>query len=130
MAFVYYNPNPKAKAGKNWHIDDCVIRALCGATDRTWSDMYKIMCEFGAKLYCMPNDIKAITEAMNQFGFSKVSYKRGEPRELAKDIAKKTANGEHVIVVNLAGHIVCCKNGNYMDTWDCGYKTAYNYWIK
>lgn len=134
MAHKYFNPNPKVKYDKVtgkpkvWHTGDCVIRAISCATGMSWQKTYEYMCSIGAKLCCMPNDRKAIDTAMKELGFVKVSYSRGETRDLVRDFARTHENV--IAILNLSGHVVCCKDGNYYDTWDCGYKTAYNYWVK
>jgi len=131
--YKYYNPNPKARFDKNgkpqkWHVCDCVIRAISCATGESWRDVYKTMCHIGEELWCMPNDRKAMDAAMKKYGFVKVSYKKGTERDLVKDFSIKHSN--KIAILNLSGHVVCCKEGHYWDTWDCGNKTAYDYWIK
>jgi hypothetical protein len=39
-------------------------------------------------------------------------------------------NKDIVAVLRTAGHLTCCRNGNYYDTWDCGSQAVYKYWYK
>lgn len=52
--FREFNPNPKQK-----RVGDCVIRAICAATDREWDDVYCALLAEGFKLKNMPsaNDV-------------------------------------------------------------------------
>lgn len=133
--YRYYNPNPKARVDKKtgkpcrWSHYDCVVRAVCCLTGKSWMDAYKFICECGAKVYDMPDGPKAIAEAMKQLGGTKYSWPRGEKRQTVEEIAWDTAGKDYVIIANLAGHVVCCKNGAYWDTWNSGDRTAYTMWI-
>lgn len=49
--FREFNPNPKQKC-----VGDCVIRAICAATDREWDDVYCALLAEGFKLKNMPSE--------------------------------------------------------------------------
>lgn len=40
--YEYYNPNPKNK-----QTGDCVVRALCKALDKSWDEVYILLCVQG-----------------------------------------------------------------------------------
>lgn len=131
--FKYFNPNPKAKVNKDgtpkkWNLGDCAVRAVCGATCLGWVDAYKQMSESALKVFEPFNCSKGFDQCMKDLGFVKMSYQRGVKRETVKEFAVNHRN--QICIVSLAGHYVCCKNGQYHDVWDCGNKTAYCYYVK
>lgn len=131
--FAYYNPNPiykPLKNGKNkkWNRGDCSIRAICAATGMTWIDAYRFAFESALKVFDVPNFNAGFEQVMKDLGFEKKSYKTGQKRETVNEFANN--HKDVVAILRLSGHYVCCKNGHYFDTWDCGCKTAYNYWVK
>ena len=131
---TYFNPNPlfkEPKAGKKpkvWRIGDCAVRAVCAATGMSWEAAYLTMSDSAMKAYAPFNTSEGFDQVMIDLGFKKVSYKKGQKRETANVFAENHPNV--TAILNLAGHYVCVKNGEILDTWDCGWKTAYNYWVK
>jgi len=131
--FVYFNPNPGAKTKKDGtpkrhDRDDCTIRAVCAATGMSWIDAYKFVCAKTLEVFDVPSGTNGFIHVLESLGFEKVSYKRGSKRDTVCDLAAKSYG--KIIIANVAGHVVCCKNGFYYDTHRCGYQTAYNYWVK
>lgn len=130
----YFNPNPKARISKRtgepqkWHLGDCSIRAVCAATGLTWIEAYKKMSESALKVFEPFNCTKGFEQCMKDLGLKKISYTKGQPRETVKEFAQNHKN--EIAILNLAGHPVCCKEGEYWDVWDCGEKTAYSYYVK
>lgn len=43
--FIFYNPNPKRKL-----VDDCVVRAICKITGKTWIEVYYELTDEGAEV--------------------------------------------------------------------------------
>lgn len=124
----YYNPNPTAtNKKKRWKKPDCTVRALCKATGLDWVDMFKKLCDNALSMYDMTNSMEVIERTLEDFGFTRHSYKRGEKRETVKEFCKAH---KEVAVLQLANHVVCCSGGDYFDVWDCGNKTAYCYYTK
>ena len=121
---VFRNPNPTKKTDRG----DCVVRALSIATERTWDDIFKELCEIGFKLKSMPNDKQTYEEFLKENGFEyrKLSIKRGSKRPRVNEFAKK--NKDKVCVLNVANHLVTSKDGKFYDTWDSGECCMYSYW--
>jgi len=133
MEYQYFNPSPIARYKKDGtpmkhDRSDCVIRAICAATDMSWDDAFDLAFTVSKRVYDMPFGKNGLEEIMKNIGMRKVTYKRGEKRDTVCDLAIKYP--DMICIANLSGHIVCCKNGHYYDTYQCGYKSAYNYWIK
>jgi hypothetical protein len=122
--FNYYNPNPTGSE----KTGDCVIRAFSGALNISWDDCYKRFCDLGYEIKCMPNDRKCIETFAKRNNFIKhiVSNKKGSKRGTVLEFCKK--NKSKTYILNLAGHIVCAKDGKFHDTWNCGNKSLYGIW--
>ena len=94
----------------------------------SWEAAYLTMSDSAMKAYAPFNTLEGFEQVMIDLGFKKVSYPRGQKRETANEFAE--THKDMVAILNLAGHYTCIKNGEILDTRDCGWKTAYNYWVK
>lgn len=125
LPFKNYNANPKGKK-----TCDCTIRALTMATGLKYEDVYKALFEISLKTGYMLNEKRVEEVFMEAQGF--VKYK--QPRK--NDGTKYTINeirlltNAPVIVISCAHHLTCVKDGVLIDTWNCGYKTIGNYYVK
>jgi hypothetical protein len=121
----YYNPNPK-----KLEIGDCVIRALCKATDSDWDTIYRELFEIGFELKVLPNDDLAWKQYLKNKGFieHKISNKKGTKRPTVASFAQTNKKG--TFVLRVANHVVACVDGYYYDLWDSGNKSLYGYWEK
>lgn len=121
---IYYNPNPAKK-----EVGDCVIRAICKATGKSWRDVYLELCDLGLELSDMPNGDTTWKEYLTREGFTYVpcKVKRGEKRPKVNTI--KIPNNTRA-VLRVANHLVTIENNKYYDLWDSGECSVYGYWIK
>lgn len=124
MSFVKFNPNPK----RGQHAD-CCVRALCAATDMTWQDAYDALCAAGREVNDMPNTNNAMHVVLTRMGFKKFTClaEKGKRRMCVNALAR--TNDPCRIVASCANHMVGIADGDYKDTWDCGEKCVYTYWI-
>ncbi len=120
--YKYYNPNPDAKPGKHWHRSDCVIRAFACALNRRWTEVYKDLCEIGLKKFDIPLGERVIKEYVKKNGMEQVSL---PVYTKLRDFVKKSKG---TCICNLRGHMVCVKEGQIWDTWDCSYSTMKTYY--
>lgn len=122
----FYNPNPS----KRTDVGDCVVRALCKATDNDWDTVFKALVEIAFEMKCMPSSDDAWKEYLSRNGFAyrKLSIKKGSKRPTPQTFSASNREGTYVLVV--AGHIVTSQDGYFWDTWDCGAKGMYGYWEK
>lgn len=142
---IRLNINPKRiKAG------DCVIRAIAYATDKTWEEVYEALCKIGFKMKRLPNEKQVYEKYLEQLGWTKykqpkeTNYENGSATGMKKytvdELCRKLAAdnlrlGLGKVIVSMAGHISCleCNSSSeyeIVDTWNCGYKSVGNYWIK
>lgn len=121
--YVYYQPS-KHKDG------DCVVRAVCKATDMEWFDVYDELCRIGRKLQRMPNSDKTYKKMLVDRGFEYCGLKmeKGSKRLTVKEFARKHKKGTYVLRV--AGHVVTVVNGKYYDIFDSGDYCVYSYFWK
>lgn len=118
----YFNPNPKKnKAG------DCVIRAICKATNRDWDSVFTDLIKLAFEMKYMPNDSEVWHEYLKRNGFVRHSLKvkKGQKRIRVNEFAERHKKGTYILKV--ANHIVACVDGYYYDTWDCGDCAVYSY---
>lgn len=122
---IYYNPNPK-----KLEVGDCVVRAICKATDKDWDTVYMELCKLGLELKMMPNDTDNWKEYLRRNGFieHKISNKKGSKRPTVDSFARSHKKG--IYILRVANHIVTCVAGYYYDLWDCGNKSLYGFWEK
>ncbi len=124
MNFIKTNPHP---AGKK--TGDCVVRALAIAEDKRWLDVYDALCKLGRKLHEMPNSRKTYEAYLVKRGWVKQKMpkhpngKRYKLRELADE------NPRGVVIASVVHHLAAIKDGNLMDTWNCGNKCVGNYFV-
>ena len=62
------------------------------------------------------------------FEYIGISNKKGSKRPTVKEFALKNRKG--VFYLNIANHCVAVVDGIYYDTWDCGHKSLYGYWVR
>ena len=110
--YTYYNPNPKQK-----RVGDCVIRAICKATDQSWDDVYTQLCLQGLKMSDMPSSNPVWGSYLKQKGFLQVTIPNTCPDcYTVEDFCKEHPQG--VYVLGTGTHAVCIADGCIWDAWD------------
>lgn len=119
--FTYYNPNPKQK-----RVGDCVIRAICKATDQSWDDVYTQLCLQGLKMSDMPSSNPVWGSYLKQKGFLQVTIPNTCPDcYTVEDFCKEHPQG--VYVLGTGTHAVCVADGCIWDAWDSSQETPVYY---
>ncbi len=77
MEFIKYNNNPKQNK-----TNDCVIRSISLALNKSWEDVYRDLCNLGCKKALMPNDNKTWQAYLKQLGYTKEKM----PKKLNQNI--------------------------------------------
>ena len=122
--FIPTNPNPKQK-----QVGDCTVRAISLATNNSWEDTYLDLCLKGYVLCDMPS-------SNNVWGAYLVD--KGWIYHRLQDTCPfcYTLNNfceEHPVgtyIVATGTHVICVKDGNYLDAWDSGEKVPLFYFSK
>ena len=129
--FHYYNRNPKDKI-----TNDCVIRSIATATEKTWGEVYNALYEIGLKYGLMPNDPKCYERYLKKLGWVKHKQPRKEDNtkytggEFVKTAEYNVIKENSVIAKIGSHHMTVIVNGKIYDTWNCTNNKIGNYWIK
>lgn len=125
--YKYYQPNQKDLKDE---YGDCVIRSFTKAMNKPWHEVFDELVPIARECQCMPNQRTAyeIYLANQGFKYVGISNKKGTKRPTVQSFAKEHKSGTYVL--RLAHHLVTCIDGTYFDTWDCGFKSLYGYWVK
>ena len=134
MEFVKENVNPKG-----WKTGDCVVRAIAKASSRPWEEVYRELCEIGAKKCRMPNDPKVYETYLENHGWVKHKMpRRGDKtRYKVRDFLDElySYSGAGWMIISVANHLTCARalieyDVKLYDTWDCSYKCVGNFWTR
>ena len=129
--YKYYQPNKKDLKDK---YGDCTIRALSKALNYTWLEAYDIVQPFEREQQCpfpcltldlykeLPSTVKMHIKN------NSIKVPKGSKRPTVESFAKKNKKGTYICRV--ANHFVTIVDGNWYDTWDCGYCSLYGYYTK
>lgn len=108
--FKYLNVNPKQRK-----VNDCTVRAISLATERSWDETYVELSEFARAQGIMPDDVMYIDEYLDRH-FEKICGCKGEIKISVGEFADMYRRG--IYLITMAGHITCCINGCIYDTFD------------
>lgn len=132
--YVFFQPNPSydASVPKSKQIlhEDCSIRGICAATEKTWEEVYDLLFDAGKKVFDVPSSDMAIEYVLSNLGFTKhtIKIEKGKKRENVSAFVRNRSDKR--IVMRISNHIVGGHGGKYYDSWNCGYKCVYTYYEK
>lgn len=120
--YVHANPNPNGA-----YVEDCVIRAISIATDRSWDEtaIYLFLQAFIMKN--MPSVNKVWGTFLSSIGFRQYQLPNTCPdcytiRDFCED------NPFGVFILATGSHVVAVINGDYYDAWDSGDELPTSVW--
>ncbi len=120
--YVHANPNPNGA-----YVEDCVIRAISIATDRSWDEtaIYLFLQAFIMKN--MPSVNKVWGTFLSSIGFKQYQLPNTCPdcytiRDFCED------NPFGVFILATGSHVVAVINGDYYDAWDSGDELPTSVW--
>lgn len=127
MAYIHYNNNPISL-----RTGDCVIRACSLATDRSWDATYTDIAKLGQSMGLMPDKGAVWGAYLRQRGFYRdVISNRCPDCFTVRQFAKEHPRGTYVLAIDgNPGHVVCVKNGDWIDIWDSGDEIPTYYYYK
>lgn len=124
MGYQYYNPNPA-------HDDagDCVVRAICRITGKTWREAYAGIIAQGYDDYNMPSGNEVWGKYLYDLGFRRAAAPNTCPAcYTVRDFCMDRPAGEYILATGT--HVVAVVDGDYYDTWDSGNKVIEYYWTR
>ena len=117
MAYRFYNENPLGK-----YEDDCVIRAISCATNKSWDYVYDYLSDI-AQYEGTLFDKKKFVRSYLDRTYQRIGGIYGTVGEVAMAFPNST------LLITMNGHIVCSKNGVIYDTFDCRDRQAESVWL-
>ena len=126
--YKYYQPNKKDIKDK---AGDCVLRAICKATNQTWLEVFDGLTKYARELQMLPNAKPVFEAYLFSMGYKYHTMGRGEKLPV-EAFAKYKKSKSYILYtqVGFGTHLVTVDSGTYYDTWDCGKKKVYGYYEK
>lgn len=123
------NVNPKGRK-----TGDCSTRALVSTLIIGYDEALKLQVEEALKCYYDITSKQVVERVLKKFGYVKMPQPRKSDgtkykvREIDEILTpEEMKNG---VLVTIANHHTCVRNGMIIDTWDCGRKSIGNYYVK
>ena len=105
--YKYYNQN---KDGR--HINDCTVRAISLAQNKTWDETYKELSNLARERGMMFDSVEFVEDYLDERYYRQCHYSK-----TVGEFADEFIKGTYLITMN--GHITCCIDGVIIDTFDC-----------
>ena len=118
--YIHANPNPIGK-----YVDDCVIRAIAIATNRSWDDIYIHVCLQGYIMKNMPSVNKVWGTYLSSIGFVNEQIYCPDCYTI-RDFCESNPVGTFILATG--SHAVCAIDGDWFDTWDSGDELIMSVW--
>lgn len=117
--YIPFQPNSKSNEGY-----DCTIRSLCAYYNINWHQAFEILFKFTKKNQIMFNNEECLKIFFTSNGFNTIDI---QDKSLSfSEVCKiYTDQGYKQFFILGNNHIVCCKNGNILDSFDSRINKAY-----
>ena len=110
--YIYANPNPCRR-----EEPDCVVRAVCIATDKDWDEVHWDLCILSHYECTMPSVNWLWELYLKKNGFEKFLLPDACPKCVTvREFARWYPKGTYII--GTGTHAVCVRDGNWIDLWD------------
>ena len=118
------NLNPEHK-----RVGDCTVRAIAAATLKQWETVYADLAVEGLLLHDMPTANYVWGHYLRRCGWNRSAIPNSCPDcYTVADFASEHPSGTYILAI--ATHVVCVRDGDWLDTWDSGDETPLYYWEK
>ena len=121
------------KSSKRKYSQDCVVRSIMVATGWDWEQVFNAIVPICLKLKDVPNSDVVYKKFFSNMKWEACKVEKEEDlsgtRSLptVEEFARDHKKGTYILTVS--GHMVCVKEGDWYDTWDCRYYKVRKYWI-
>lgn len=105
--YKFYNANSRGN-----FTNDCVIRAISVAQNRTWDEVYNELTFLAREQGLLMDDIKFVESYLDK-RYKRECHKSKTVGEFMKEC------DEGIYLVTMAGHITVIIDGVLYDTFDC-----------
>lgn len=127
----YYQPNEKDLKDQQ---GDCSIRALTKFFGISWVEAFDELVTYARQTQSMINGLDNIKLLMEEkkIPYESIYKPKDKKKTTVKDFIKEHKTGNYILYIRVGygTHLVCCSEGKYYDTWDCGDRIVYGYWRK
>ena len=128
LEFERINVNPKKRK-----TGDCSTRALVGALNIEYEEALELQCEVAKETCYGITDKEVIEGVCKKFGYIKMKQPRkwNNKKYMVKELDEilTPEQLQDGVLVTIANHHTCIKNGVIQDIWNCGNKAVGNYYI-
>ena len=115
--YKFYNAN-----AVNKYEDDCVIRSISCATDKSWDYVYDYLSDIAQYEGTLLDKRDFVIDYLDR------TYQRIDvPKGNVGYISSLFPN--NIILITMNGHITCSKYGIIYDTFDCRNREVENIWL-
>lgn len=122
--YIPTNTNPNG-----YHIDDCVIRAISIAENKSWDYISLSLAMHSFDLKGMSSTNFVWDDYLRMNGYIRSAIPNSCPRcYTVKDFCEDHPTGIYILATG--SHVVTVIDGDYYDTWDSGYEVPIYYYIK
>ena len=129
LTYTEVNVNPKGRK-----TGDCSTRALVSTLGISYDEALKLQMEEALKCYYDPTSKQVMERVLKKFGWVKMKQPRkwDNTKYTVDEIGEIVTAAEMFagILVTVANHHTCVKDGKLIDIWDCSYKSIGNYYVK
>ena len=127
--FKKVNVNPKGRI-----TGDCSTRAIANTLNISWEEALELQMEEALKSKYDPTSKQVVEKVLARFGWVKMSQPRKMDNTKYKieemDEVLTNKQIEEGVLVTVAHHHTCIKEGVLQDTWDCRRKSVGNYYVR
>ncbi len=115
--YKFYNKNPLNK-----YEDDCVIRSISCATNKSWDEVYDTLSDLAQYEGTLLDKREFVRNYLDR-NYQRLEGIYGSVGYVSSQFPN------NVILITMPGHIVCSKYGIIYDTFDCRDREAETIWL-
>lgn len=115
--YKFYNTNPLNK-----YEDDCVIRAISCATNKSWDYVYDYLSDIAQHEGTLLDKREFVRNYLDRT-YQRLYNLNGSVGYISSLFPDNT------LLITMRGHIVCSKNGVIYDTFDCRSSEVEDVWL-
>ena len=115
--YKFYNTNPL-----NRYTDDCVIRAISCATNKSWDYVYDYLSDIAQYEGTLLDKRDFVRNYLDRT-YKRLKRIKGTVGQISAMFPNNT------LLITMQGHITCSKNGTIYDTFDCRDREVEDIWL-
>lgn len=117
--FKYYNANPQ-----NYHIPDCVIRAISTALGLDYFEVVEMLHLNGELFQCDDLSVRCYEKLLDyDFGLPHFVGNGNSAEKIARDF------GNDIVILRMDGHLSVSIYGVIYDIFDCSEEIITDFWL-